>query len=113
MNMTDIGTWVVKNKLLLSQYKGKYVAITDKIIAHGECLRQVDDMAREQENGYVLYFVPRNISTLTIHPIHLKSLSLTDWQPLYPIELISLTNESFTYSALIDSGADISTFPRF
>ena len=77
--MTNIGTWIVKNKLLLSRYKGRYVAITDKIIAHGEHLRQVDKMAREQENEYILYYVPRNIGTLTIHPIHLKSVSLTDW----------------------------------
>lgn len=109
--MTNIGIWVEKNKLLLYQYKGKYVAITDKIIAHGEHLRQVDDMAREQEKNYVLYYVPRNIGTLTIHPIHLKSVSLTEWQPLYSIELLSLRNESFTYSALIDSGADISCIP--
>ena len=67
MRMKNIGRWVEKNKLLLSQYRGKYVAITDRIIAHGDGLRQVDKMAREQKDEYILYYVPRHIGALTIH----------------------------------------------
>lgn len=109
--MLNISKWIIKNRTLLSKYKCKYVAITDRIIASGDHLATVSKIAEERSKDYVLYYVSKNINKVKIYPIHVKTISVHEWQPLYKIELVSMGNEVFREEALIDSGADISCFP--
>ena len=103
--------WITKNQVLLTKYKGKYVALSDGIIASGERLYEVDEKARAQNKEYVLYYVPHYVNKVKILPIHVKAITVHQWQPLYEIELISYDNRITRQEALIDSGADISCFP--
>ncbi len=103
--------WIIKNQILLSKYKCKYVAISNRIIASGDRLEDVDRVAKENGKNYVLYYVPKSINRVRILPIHIKSLSVHEWQPLYQIELISMDGKIYKEEALIDSGADISCVP--
>lgn len=103
--------WILKNRLLLSKYRCKYVAISNRIIASGERLAEVDKIAKKQSKDYVIYYVPKSINRVRILPIHVKSISVHEWQPLFQIEIVSLQNEVFKEEALIDSGADISCLP--
>lgn len=109
--MENVAGWITKNQILLSKYKSKYVAITDRIIASGDHLADVDQVARKQSKDFVLYYVPKNINKVKILPIHVKTITIHEWQPLYSVELVSTQNESFKEEALIDSGADITCFP--
>ena len=112
----DAADWISQNQLLLTKYKGKYVAITDRIIASGDCLADVVKIANEQDTEYVIYYVPKYVNMVRILPIHIKPLAINIWQPLYPIELLHVYettkgNVIHKEEALIDSGADITCLP--
>ncbi len=108
----DPAIWINKNQSLLCNYKCKYVAISDGIIAFGDHIQDVNSKAKSMNKEYVIYYVPKNVNQIKIYPIHIKSLSVHQWQPLYPVEVISLENESFVKEALIDSGTDITCIPH-
>ena len=109
--MKDPAQWITKNQVLLTKYKGKYVAISDGIIASGDHLSEVNEKAKAQNKEYVLYYVPYYVNKVRVLPIHVKTISVHEWHPLYLIELLSYENEIIKQEGLIDSGADISCFP--
>jgi len=107
---TNVASWITKNQISLLKYIGRYVAITDKVIASGMHIADVDKIAKGQNKDFVLYYVPKSINKIRILPIHIKSIAVHEWQPFYPVELLSIQNEIFKEEALIDSGADITCF---
>ena len=64
--MKNAASWISKNQILLSKYKNQYVAITDRIIAFGDHLEEVNQKAQTQSEEYVLYYVPNYLQQVKI-----------------------------------------------
>jgi hypothetical protein len=102
-----INNWVNANRSLLQKYIGKWIAYTeDGLIAVGDSIEEVSNKAKEiNENHWVFFVNPLYYEGVRFRPIHFRSISFHDWQPLYTIEL-QFKSSRLKLPMLIDSGAD-------
>ena len=68
-----INNWVNDNKEMLRAHKGKWIAYNESGL-----------IASEPTNDYIVYFVNPYMFGVRFRPIHFRSISFHDWQPLYP-----------------------------
>ncbi|MDY6785770.1 MAG: retropepsin-like domain-containing protein [Cyanobacteriota bacterium] len=101
--------WLNQNRqMLLDLYRDRYVAYNaDGLIAHGENLKEVTDLARATGQPFLIYLVPRTKASIQILPIQFRAITRHDWQPNYPIKL-EHGNLELSTTMLVDSGAEVS-----
>ncbi len=68
--MYDTTKWINENRVLLTSYECKYVAITDRIIATADHLADVANEAEKKGSNFVIYYVPKGVNSVRIRPIH-------------------------------------------
>ena len=101
-----INNWVNDNKEMLRAHRGKWIAYNETgLIASELTLDAVCKSADIITNDYIVYFVNPYMFGVRFRPIHFRSISFHDWQPLYPINL-RFKEKSIQLNMLIDSGAD-------
>ena len=101
-----INNWVNDNKDLLHIHKGKWIAYNATgLIASAPSLDAVCQAASLITNDYIVYFVNPDMFGVRFRPIHFRSISFHDWQPLYPVNL-QFKEKNIQLNMLIDSGAD-------
>ncbi|MCW5313795.1 hypothetical protein GTQ43_08240 [Nostoc sp. KVJ3] len=101
--------WLNQNRqMLLDLYKNQYVAYNPNgLIAHGENLHEVLELADASEQPFVIYLVPRRTASIQILPIRFRTVARHDWQPNYHVKLKHRDIEVSTIM-LVDSGAELS-----
>ncbi len=100
--------WLNKNYRNLKQYAHEYIAYNEHgIIISGKDLHQVVKIAEDSEQNFSIYLVPDHQGSIVILPIHFRTLSRHDWQPIYQVTLKHNEGEINT-TMIIDSGADFS-----
>ena len=80
-----INNWVNDNKEMLRAHKGKWIAYNESgLIASEPTLDAACKSADLITNDYIVYFVNPYMFGVRFRPIHFRSISFHDWQPLYP-----------------------------
>ncbi|MBD2776587.1 retropepsin-like domain-containing protein [Iningainema tapete] len=100
--------WLNRNREQLKQYAHQYIAYNaNGIIAHGQDLRQVLELAQASGELFTIYLVPGFTGSIIILPIRLRSVSRHEWLPNYQV---NLKHKEFVFNTtiLVDSGADFS-----
>ncbi len=100
--------WLNRNREELKQYAHQYIAYNaNGIIAHGQDLRQVLDVAHASGEIFSIYLVPGFTGSIVILPVRLRSVSRHEWLPNYQV---NLKHKKFVINTtmLVDSGADFS-----
>lgn len=105
--------WINKNQEIVSKYAGKWIAINSKkgIIGYNDSLKKLKAVCDAMDIPYIFYSVPLHFGKMRILPIHFKSVTKHNWQPLYPVQLLNGKNEVKDLF-LIDSGADCSLISK-
>jgi Family of unknown function (DUF5678)/Aspartyl protease len=101
--------WLTRNRrMLLDLYRNQYIAYSsDRLIAHGENLREVLALAEASGEIFAIYLVPRHCASVQILPIRFRAVTRTEWQPNYHVKLKHRDIELST-TMLVDSGAELS-----
>ena len=97
--------WLNRNEQQIRQYGHQYVAYNAKgIIAHGENLRQVLQLAEAQGEIFSIYLVPGFTGSLVIIPISFRTVSRHEWLPKYQVTL-QHKETVMPSTMIVDSGA--------
>jgi Family of unknown function (DUF5678)/Aspartyl protease len=101
--------WLNKNRrILLDSYRNQYVAYNaERLIAHGENLQEVIELARTTGEPFLIYLVPRTSASIRILPIQFRAVTRHNWHPNYPIKL-KHGNIEISTTMLVDSEAEVS-----
>lgn len=101
--------WINKHQEVVSKYAGKWIAINNEkgIIGYNDSLKKLKPFCDAMNIPYIFYNVPLTFGKMRILPIHFKSVTTHNWQPLYPVRLLNGKNE-INDLFLIDSDADCS-----
>lgn len=80
--------WLNQNhQMLLDLYKNQYIAYNaNGLIAHGENLREVLELAEASKQPFAIYLVPRSSASIQILPIRFRTVARHDWQPNYHVK---------------------------
>ena len=100
--------WLNCNDRQIQEYAHEYVAYNaNGIIARGENLRQVLQLAEEKGDIFSIYLVPGFTGSILILPISFRSVSRHEWLPKYQVTL-KHKEAVMPGTMMVDSGADFS-----
>ena len=101
--------WLNHNRwMLLDLYKSQYVAYNaNGLIAHGDKLLEVLELASVGNQPFLIYLVPRSVASVQILSILFRTVVRHSWLPNYPVKL-KHGNIELMVTMLVDSGAEVS-----
>ncbi len=90
-------------------YKGKIIAVVDyKIYDFADSYEELAERLKDKSIQYYTFHVPKNIGSVRILSLKIKSLKNNLWIPTYPVYFPTLDKKGGKEAFLVDSGADIS-----
>jgi Family of unknown function (DUF5678) len=105
----EITSWTIHNhERLYRQYPKQYVACgLSGVIAHGQNLDEVLELANRSGEYFLINWIPKRTSSVQFLAIRFNILSRDRWEPLYPVTLNHKHHQIDT-EMVVDSGADVS-----
>ncbi|MBI4946088.1 MAG: retropepsin-like domain-containing protein [Bacteroidetes bacterium] len=112
-NISIDPNWINKNKDIVGNYAGKWIAINPEkgIIGYSDSRKELSEKCEDIDIPYIFYHVPLYSGIVRFIPIYFKSVVTHNWRPVYPVQLRNNKNTINDFF-LIDSGADSSLISK-